>query len=62
MPSSHTSLVMGLTTSIGVMYGTNSVIFAVALVFSLIVRFLPHFPSGRALVLISVFLVSMRHF
>jgi uncharacterized protein len=37
MPSSHTALVMGLTTALGVLQGTNSPFFAIALVFSLIV-------------------------
>lgn len=37
MPSSHTSLVMGLTMAIGVMQGTSSPFFAISLVFSLIV-------------------------
>ncbi|KAI3435567.1 hypothetical protein D9Q98_001632 [Chlorella vulgaris] len=39
MPSSHTGLVMGLTTAIGVLEGTNSPMFAMALVFSLIVMY-----------------------
>ncbi|KAH7618904.1 hypothetical protein Ndes2526B_g05846 [Nannochloris sp. 'desiccata'] len=39
MPSSHTSLVMGLTTALGVMHGTNSPFFAIALVFSLVVMY-----------------------
>lgn len=38
MPSSHTGLVMGLTTALGVLQGTSSPAFAIALVFSLIVR------------------------
>lgn len=37
MPSSHTALVMGLTTALGVIQGTNSPFFAIALVFSLVV-------------------------
>jgi acid phosphatase family membrane protein YuiD len=39
MPSSHTALVMGLTTAIGVLQGTNTPWFAIALVFSLIVMY-----------------------
>jgi acid phosphatase family membrane protein YuiD len=39
MPSSHTSLVMGLTTSIAVMYGVSSPFFAISLMFSLIVMY-----------------------
>lgn len=39
MPSSHTSLVVGLTTFIGVTDGTNSHLFAMALVFSLVVMY-----------------------
>lgn len=39
MPSSHTALVMGLTTAIGVLQGTNSPMFAISLVFSLIVMY-----------------------
>lgn len=39
MPSSHTSLVMGLTTAIGVLEGTSSPYFAMSLVFSLIVMY-----------------------
>ena len=37
MPSSHTALVMGLTTAVGIVYTTSSPFFAIALVFSLIV-------------------------
>lgn len=39
MPSSHTGLVMGLTTALGVLQGTSSSAFAIALVFSLIVMY-----------------------
>lgn len=39
MPSSHAALVSSLTTSIGVSYGFDSALFAVTLVFSLIVLF-----------------------
>lgn len=39
MPSSHTSLVMGLTTALGMLQGTSSPFFAIALVFSLIVMY-----------------------
>jgi len=38
MPSSHTSFVMGLTTALAVLYGASSPVFAISLVFSLIVR------------------------
>lgn len=37
MPSSHTALVLGLTAALGVLQGTSSPAFAIALVFSLIV-------------------------
>ncbi len=37
MPSSHTSAVVALTASIGVLYGLESVAFALAFVFSIIV-------------------------
>lgn len=37
MPSSHTATVSGLTTSIALMYSPGSTLFAVALVFSIIV-------------------------
>jgi uncharacterized protein len=39
MPSSHTSFVMALSTSIGRMYGWNSAIFAVALCFAFVVMY-----------------------
>lgn len=39
MPSSHTAFVMGLTSALGVLEGTDSTIFAVSLVFSLIVMY-----------------------
>lgn len=39
MPSSHSSTVMALSTSIGLMYGWNSAIYGIALVFSLIVMY-----------------------
>lgn len=39
MPSSHTSFVMALSTSIGRMYGWDSAIFAVSLCFTLIVMY-----------------------
>jgi len=39
MPSSHTAFVAGLTTSIGFQSGTNSNVFAVAFVLSLIVAY-----------------------
>ena len=39
MPSSHTSLVMGLTTAIAVLYGMSSPFFAISLMFSLIVMY-----------------------
>jgi acid phosphatase family membrane protein YuiD len=38
MPSSHTALVVGLCTSIGLKEGMQSSIFALCLVFSLVVR------------------------
>ena len=37
MPSSHTSLVMGLTAAMAVLHGTSNSMFAICLVFSLIV-------------------------
>ncbi|NBG88781.1 divergent PAP2 family protein [Isachenkonia alkalipeptolytica] len=39
MPSSHSSFVMGLTTTIGLNHGWNSATFAVSLVFSLVVMY-----------------------
>jgi len=39
MPSSHTSFVMALSTSIGRMYGWNSALFAVALCFAFVVMY-----------------------
>ncbi len=39
MPSSHTSFVMALSTSIGRMYGWDSAIFAVALCFAFVVMY-----------------------
>lgn len=39
MPSSHSSLVMALTTSIGKYYGFDSAYFAVALIFSFVVMY-----------------------
>lgn len=39
MPSSHTALVMTLSTSIGKLYGWDSPIFAVALCFALVVMY-----------------------
>lgn len=39
MPSSHTSLVMGLTTAIATMYGLSSPFFAISLMFSMIVMY-----------------------
>lgn len=39
MPSSHTSLVMGLSTSIGLTEGWNSSIYIAALIFSLIIMY-----------------------
>lgn len=39
MPSSHTAVVMSLTTMIGKNEGTNSAIFALALIFSLVVMY-----------------------
>lgn len=39
MPSSHTSLVMGLTTAIATMYGLSSPYFAISLMFSMIVMY-----------------------
>lgn len=39
MPSSHSSFVMAITTSIGMEYGLESAIFAVALAFSLVVMY-----------------------
>ena len=39
MPSSHSSFVMGLTTSVGLGKGWDSAIFATALVFSLVIMY-----------------------
>ena len=39
MPSSHSSTVSALSTSIGIVYGTNSAIFAITLIFSGIVMY-----------------------
>jgi acid phosphatase family membrane protein YuiD len=39
MPSSHTSFVMALSTSLGRMYGWNSAIFAVSLCFAFVVMY-----------------------
>lgn len=39
MPSSHTSLVIGLTTAVGVKEGTTSDLFAICLIFSLVVMY-----------------------
>ncbi|MBN2260871.1 MAG: divergent PAP2 family protein [Clostridiales bacterium] len=39
MPSSHTSFVMGLTTALGLDFGWDSAIFALSLVFSLVVMY-----------------------
>lgn len=39
MPSSHTSMVLGLTTALGVINGTSSAPFAMALIFSLVVMY-----------------------
>jgi len=39
MPSSHTAMVMGLTTSIGRFNGVTSPLFAVALIFSFVVMY-----------------------
>ena len=39
MPSSHTALVIGLTTAVGVKEGTGSDIFAVCLVFTIVVMY-----------------------
>lgn len=39
MPSSHSSFSMGLTTSIGILYGWSSPVFAVSLSFALIVMY-----------------------
>jgi acid phosphatase family membrane protein YuiD len=59
MPSSHTSLVMGLTTALGIINGTSSPYFAIALVFSLIVstsNFLAPLMHRHSLILSSFFL------
>lgn len=39
MPSSHTASVVGLTTAVGLLEGTSSTIFALALVISLVVAY-----------------------
>ena len=39
MPSSHTALIVGLTTAVGVKLGTDSSLFALCLVISLIVMY-----------------------
>nr|WP_207755045.1 divergent PAP2 family protein [Alkaliphilus hydrothermalis] len=39
MPSSHSSFVMGLSTSVGLIHGWDSSIFAIAIVFSFIVMY-----------------------
>lgn len=39
MPSSHTALVMGLTTTVGLLEGVHSVMFDVSLVFAFIVMY-----------------------
>lgn len=39
MPSSHSSFVMGLSTSIGLKHGWDSTLFAIAIVFALIVMY-----------------------
>ncbi|KAK9865723.1 hypothetical protein WJX84_005453 [Apatococcus fuscideae] len=39
MPSSHTAMVVALTTALGVISGTNSNVFAIGLVFSLVVMY-----------------------
>mmetsp|Transcript_6142 Transcript_6142/g.17613 ORF Transcript_6142/g.17613 Transcript_6142/m.17613 type:complete len:175 (+) Transcript_6142:377-901(+) len=39
MPSSHTSMVLGLTTALGVIGGTSSASFAMALIFSMVVMY-----------------------
>jgi uncharacterized protein len=39
MPSSHTAMVMGLSTSVGITEGWDSVAFAIAIVFSMIVMY-----------------------
>lgn len=48
MPSSHTSLVMGLTTATAVLQGTSSPMFAICLVFSLVVSRLCGLPRPPA--------------
>lgn len=45
MPSSHTALVMGLTAAMAVLHGTSNSMFAICLVFSLIVSI----PSMRCI-------------
>lgn len=39
MPSSHSAVVVSLTTMIGKSQGTNSIMFAIALIFSLVVMY-----------------------
>lgn len=39
MPSSHSSLVMALTTSVGKYYGLDSAYFAISVIFSLVVMY-----------------------
>lgn len=39
MPSSHSALVMGLTTSVGLGHGADSAIFAISLIFSVVVMY-----------------------
>lgn len=39
MPSSHTAMVLGLTTAVGVIRGTSSAEFAIALIFSMVVMY-----------------------
>ena len=48
MPSSHTALVVGLTTAIGLKDALDSSIFALCLVFSLVVSFSLRFCGLRA--------------
>ena len=62
MPSSHTALVVGLTTAIGLKDALDSNIFALCLVFSLVVRafrgrsfsFQRHLESGLEIFLFSL--------
>ena len=39
MPSSHTAIVMGLTTALGRIHGLSSPVFAIALIFSFVVMY-----------------------